>query len=117
MVVGKIGRAKLKGTASLFPANSQVVAIRIVRSKAVGPTHENKYVFETFDEAAQTFVSKHFAYCTPDIGAQLHRQRGFRVRMNDYPKYPQIVEVLAEIQLPKAERNRLRKSREEITSG
>jgi hypothetical protein len=37
--------------------------------------------------------------------------------MNDDPKYPQIVEVLAEIQLPKAERKRSRKSLEQITSG
>jgi ribonuclease HI len=44
LVVGKIGRARIKGTAILFPANNQVVAIRIVRSKAVGPTHENRYV-------------------------------------------------------------------------
>ncbi len=36
--------------------------------------------------------------------------------MNDDPKYPQIIEVLAEIQLPKAERKRPRKSRKQITS-
>lgn len=116
LVTGKIGRSKIKGNPTLFPANEQVIAIRVVRSKAVGPTHENRFVFETFDETAQTFISKHVAYCTPEIGCQLHRQRGFRVRMNDDPKYPQIIEVLAEIQLPKSDRKRQRQSREQITS-
>jgi hypothetical protein len=43
------------------------------------------FVFETFDENTSTYISKHFTYCTPAIGAELHRQRGFRVRMNDNP--------------------------------
>lgn len=116
MVVGKIGRAKIKGNPILFPANNQVIAIRIVRSKAVGPTHENRFVIETFDETTQSFVSKYIAYCTPEIGCQLHRQRGFRVQMNDNPKYPQILEVLAEIQLPKPNRKPRRKQYQKVTS-
>ena len=51
-------------------------------------------------------LSKHFAYCTPIIGAQLHRQRGFRVRMNENAAYPQILEVIEEVPLPKAERKK-----------
>jgi hypothetical protein len=59
-----------------------------------------------FAENKSTYVSKHFAYCTPVTGAQLHRQRGFRVRMNDNADYPQILEVIEEVPLPKTERKR-----------
>jgi ribonuclease HI len=106
LVVGKIGRAKIKGTATMFSAANQVLVIRIVGSKAVGPTRENRFVFELFDENTSTYVSKHFAYCTPETGAQLHRQRGFRVRMNDNTNYPRILEVIEEVPLPKAERKK-----------
>ena len=103
-VVGKIGRAKIQGPATMFAAAGQVLVIRIVASKAVGSTRENRLVFEVFDQTTSRYVSKHFAYCTPATGAQLHRQRGFRVRMNDNLGYPQILEVIEEVPLPKAER-------------
>jgi ribonuclease HI len=106
LVVGKIGRAKIKGTATMFPATNQVLIIRIIGSRTAGPARENRFVFEVFDENASTYISKHFAYCTPVTGAQLHRQRGFRVRMNDNIGYPQILEVIEEVPLPKTERKK-----------
>ena len=106
LVVGKIGRAKIKGTATMFPAANQVLVVRIVGSKTVGRMRENRFVFEVFDENTSTYISKHFAYCTPVTGAQLHRQRGFRVRMNDNNDYPQILDVIEEVPLPKAERKK-----------
>jgi hypothetical protein len=36
----------------------------------------------------------------------MHRQRGFRVRMNDKADYPQIVEVIEEVPLPKAQKRK-----------
>lgn len=110
LVIGKLGRAKLRGPSSLFPAACQIVVFHIVSSRTVGPTRENRFVVEVFDEGANSYVSKHLVYCTPEIGAQLHRRRGFRVRMNDNPQYPQIVEVLEEVPLPKAERKKISKS-------
>jgi len=106
LVVGKIGRAKIKGTATMFPAANQVLVVRIVGSKTVGRFRENRFVFEVFDENTSTYISKHFAYCTPEMGAQLHRQRGFRVRMNDNNDYPQILDVIEEVALPKEERKK-----------
>ena len=114
LIVGKIGRAKVKGTATIFPVANQVLVVRIVRSRTVGPTRENKFVVEVFDESTNTYTSKHFAYCTAEVGAQLHRQRGFRVRMNGNARYPQILEVIEEITLPGAgRRNRAPSSTEE----
>lgn len=106
LVIGKIGRAKIRGAATMFPAAKQALIVRIVGSKTVGPTRENRFVFEVFDDTTNTYISKHFAYCTPVTGAQLHRQRGFRVRMNDQPDYPQILEVIEEVPLPKSERKK-----------
>ena len=116
LVVGKIGRAKIKGTATMFAAGSQVLVVRIVGSKTVGRTRENRFVFEVLDENTSTYVSKHFAYCTPVTGAQLHRQRGFRVRMNDNTAYPQILEVIEEVPLPKAERKKKSSAEKEIAT-
>jgi ribonuclease HI len=106
LIVGKIGRAKIKGGATMFRAAGQVLVIRIVGSKIVGREKENRLVFEIFDEGTSAYVSKHFAYCTPEIGSQMHRQRGFRVRMNDKADYPQVVEVIEEVPLPKADRRK-----------
>lgn len=110
LVVGKIGRANIKGNSTMFPAANQVLVIRIVGLKVVGPTRENRIVFEVFDESTATYISKHFAYCTPETGALLHRQRGFRVRMNDKADYPQILEVEQEVPLPKTERRKRKSS-------
>ena len=106
LVVGKVGRANIKGSLTLFPAANQVVVVHIVGSRTVGPAHENRFVVEIFDESTHIYLSKHVAYCTPEIGAQLHRRRGFRVQMNDEPKYPQIIQVLEEVSLPKADRKK-----------
>jgi len=114
LVVGKIGRAKIKGAASMFPGRGQVLVIRIVGSKTVGRDGENRFVFEVFDESSSTYISKHFAYCTPATGAQLHRQRGFRVRMNDNRDYPQILYVLEEVPLPNSRGKAKRASAETV---
>jgi ribonuclease HI len=61
LVVGNIGRAKIKGTVAMFPVAGQVLVIRIVGSKTVGKTRENQFVFEVFDETTSAYISKHFA--------------------------------------------------------
>jgi ribonuclease HI len=101
LIVGKIGRAKTRGGApTIFPAKGEVLAIRIYGSRLVGKTDENRFKFELYDETTQQCGAKHFAYAQPAVGAELHRQRAFRVHMNDNPKYPQILSVLEEIPLP-----------------
>lgn len=68
LVVGKIGRAKIKGAATMFAAANQILVIRIVGSKTVGRSRENRFVFEIFHESTASYISKRFAYCTPEIG-------------------------------------------------
>jgi len=101
-VVGKIGRAKTKGTATMFPASGQTMTIRVYGSRVVGKAKENRIKFELYDEASNQYSAKHFAYAQPNVGGELHRQRAFRVEMNDNPKYPQVLRVLEEIPLPSA---------------
>jgi ribonuclease HI len=101
LIVGKIGRARTKGgSATMFQAGGQVLAIRVYASRVVGKTKENFIKFEIYDEATQLCGAKHFAYAQPAVGAELHRQRAFQVQMNDNPAYPQIMTVLGEIPLP-----------------
>jgi hypothetical protein len=87
----------------MYPAAGHVLVIRIVDSRTVGREGENGFVFEVFDEGASAYLSKHFAYCTPVVGSQMHRQRGFRMKMNDKP---QVMEVIEEVPLPKAQKRK-----------
>jgi hypothetical protein len=78
----------------MFRAAGHVLFIRIVGSRTVGRKGENRFVFEVFDEGAGGNLSKHFASCTPEVGSQMHRQRGFQVGMNDKADYPQVIKVI-----------------------
>jgi hypothetical protein len=101
LIVGKIGRAKTRGgTATMFPAKGDVIAIRIYGSRLAGKTEENRFKFEVYDEAAQQCGAKFFAYAQPSVGGELHRHHAYRVQMNNNPKYPQILAVVEEISLP-----------------
>ena len=115
LVVGKIGRAKIKGTLRCFLLRTRCLSFVSLARKRLDE-RENRFVFEVFDVETSAYISKHFAYCTPVMGAQLHRQRGFRVRMNDNTVYPQILEVIEEVPLPKAERKKKPSAAKEIAS-
>lgn len=95
---GKVGRQKIKlqGAASLFPAKGQMVVISPYRSVVVGKS-ENKIRFLLYSEDAQAYVDKHYAYASPEIGAQLHRGHTYRVRFGCEPKYPIIEELVEEV--------------------
>jgi ribonuclease HI len=101
-IAGKIGRPKTKsGASTMFPAVGQELVVRVYGSRLVGRTEENRITFEIYDEVTNQYGPKHFAYAQPEVGGQLHRQRTFRVQMNDNPKYPQVLRVLEERLLPK----------------
>ena len=40
------------------------------------------------------FFDKSAAYTANEIGNRLHRQNVYEVRMNDEPRFPQIVEII-----------------------
>jgi hypothetical protein len=60
---------------------------------------ENKIRFDTFD--VQGYSKSCYAFASPVVAAELHRQHGYRVQFNDNPEYPQILSVIEETELPK----------------
>ena len=93
---GTVSRSLVKGTATRFPASGQSAVIRPYR-KTVMRKGENKIRFNVLSEESGTFVESCYAYATPTVTAELHRQHGYRVRFNSVPGYPQILEIIEEV--------------------
>ena len=89
----------VKGAATRFPANGQAAAICIYR-KNVTAKGENKVRFDTMSDDLQTYLESCYAFATPDMAFDLHRHHGYRVRFNDDARYPQILEIVEEVELP-----------------
>jgi ribonuclease HI len=103
---GSVSRSMVKGgIAERFPASGQVVIIRPYVKKIMHKG-ENRISFNVFDEVTQGYANKFFAFCPPLLGAELHNGNGHRVRFNSDPKYPQLLERIEGIQLPKPQRKR-----------
>lgn len=63
---------------------------------------EEKLRFDVISENGETYVDCFYAFVTPALSGHLHRQHGYRVRFNDNANYPQILEYLDEVALPKS---------------
>lgn len=74
--------------------------IRPYRKNLLG-RGEEKVHFDIVSEDGQTYVESCYAFATNALAAELHRQHGYKVRFNDDPKYPQILEIVEEVPLPK----------------
>jgi hypothetical protein len=61
---------------------------------------ENRISFDIFVETTHTYEAKFYAFATPAMALELHRWHGYRVRFNDDPNYPQILERIEEVLLP-----------------
>jgi len=103
---GSVSRSMVKGgAAERFPATGQVLVIRPYVKKSMF-RGENRISFNTFDEQSRTYVGKHYAFATPLLSAELHKGNGHRVRFNAEPKYPQIIERIEGIELPRPQRKK-----------
>jgi ribonuclease HI len=96
---GAVARSLVKGAAARFPANGQTVIIRPYRKTLLGKTEE-KVRFDVFSEESGTYTESCYAFTSSALSAELHRQHGYRVRFNDLPKYPQIIELVEEVTIP-----------------
>lgn len=96
---GTVSRSMVKGAAKRFPASGQVALIRPYRKKIMR-TGEEKLRFDTLSKDGQNYVASFYAFATTEKAAELRRQHGYRVRFNDDPNYPQILECIEEIPLP-----------------
>ena len=99
---GAISRSMVKdSTAGRFAATGQTAVIRPYRKDVMRRAGgENKVRFNVFSEATQTFLGSSYAYATPAMAAELHRQNGYRVQFNDNLQYPQILEILEAVPVP-----------------
>jgi hypothetical protein len=62
--------------------------------------------FNIFDEITQSYSGKFFAYAEPSLSLELHRGNGHRVRFNSDLNFPQILERIEGVLLPKPIRKR-----------
>jgi hypothetical protein len=90
----------VEGTATRCPAKGQSTVIRPYRKNLLGDSEE-KVRFDIFSEETQTYVESCYAFASTALAAELHRQHGYRVRFNDNPQYPKILEIFEEVPLPK----------------
>ena len=90
----------VEGAATRFLAKGQSEVIRPYRKNLLAQGEE-KIRFDVFCEDTQTYVESRYAFARTDLAAELHRQHGYRVRFNDNQQYPQILEIVEEVTLPK----------------
>jgi hypothetical protein len=98
---GVIAHSKVKGSAHLFRANGQIEIIRPYRKNVmVRAAGENKVRFDLYSEETRSYLASYYAYATPELAGELHRQNHYRVRFNANLSYPQIEEIIEKITLP-----------------
>lgn len=101
---GVISRSKVKGGAHRFRANGQTAIIRPYRKNVmVRAAGENKVRFDLYTEETRSYIASCYAYASPVLASELHRQNHYRVRFNVNPSYPQIEEIIEEVRLPTEE--------------
>lgn len=92
---GRVSRKKTLGkiAATLFPANNQIVIIRIYRiqNRGIGRKKEHKIYFDLFSEKDNSYISHHVAYIShmEDIS----RQHCYEACFNNNDNYPIIESI------------------------
>jgi ribonuclease HI len=103
---GSVSRSMVKGgSAERFPAAGQILVVRPY-AKKVMHKRDNRISFNTFDEATQTYANKYYAFADATLSVELHKGNGHRVRFNSDPKFPQFLERIESVQLPKPVRKK-----------
>ncbi|MBI1748107.1 MAG: hypothetical protein HYR55_16210 [Acidobacteria bacterium] len=99
---GGVSRSMVKSAAAAqpFPTSGQVIVIRPYVKKIMFKG-EHRISFNIFDEISQTYTNKFFAFAQPVLATELHMGSGHRVQFNSDPSYPQIVERIEAVELPK----------------
>jgi len=88
-------------THTRFPPRGQSAVIRPYRKNLLGDGEE-KIRFDVFLEETQTYLESCYAFASTNLAAELHRQHGYRVRFNDNSQYPQVLQIVEEVPLPKS---------------
>lgn len=103
---GSVSRSMVKGgSAERFPAAGQILVVRPY-AKKVMHKRDNRISFNVFDETTLTYANKYFAFADPVLSVELHKGNGHRVRFNADPHFPQFVERIEGVELPKPARKK-----------
>lgn len=108
---GSYTRSMVPGGAAAerFEAAGQIAVIRPYKKKPYRD-REEKISFHLFDESTKEYTGKFFAFAAPSLSVELHKGNGHRVRFNSDPSFPQILERIEGVELPKS----IRKKRSKI---
>jgi ribonuclease HI len=108
---GSYTRSMVPGGAAATPfhASGQTLVIRPYKKKPY-PKREEKVSFHIFDETTQLYSGKFYAFAEPNLSVDLHKGNGHKVLFNANPKFPQILEKIGDVQLPKPTRKRKTKA-------
>jgi ribonuclease HI len=93
---GKISPSKVAGAAEIFAAQGQTLPIYIYR-KNPRRRGVNEIRFHLVIESEQRYDGSFYAYASDALETELHRQHSYRVRFNDSPRNPEIIEILSEL--------------------
>jgi ribonuclease HI len=97
---GKISRTRSReGAASLYPAKGQEEIIKVYRKGSIFRTAGMlaKIFFERCSPEDHVCISKHYAYISPSLEVQVHRNHFYKVIFNSNIDFPVIVSVQMEI--------------------
>lgn len=98
---GWVTRSMVKGSATRFQAAGQSAMVRPYRKKRM-KNGEWKIRFDVISEDGQSYVQSCYAYAVSELAlGELHSQNGYRVRFDDNPKHPQILQMIEKVETPK----------------
>lgn len=88
----------MEGAASRYPANGQLDTIRPYRKTVMKRAgRENKVRFDVYSLSLLSYTKSCYAYASPSMAAELHRQHLYVVRFNSDPGYPRIEEIVEQL--------------------
>jgi len=104
---GSYSRSMVPGGAAAqrFQASGQALAIRPYK-KNPRKKREEKVSFHIYDEVAQSYFGKFYAYAERALSLELHRGNGYRVLFNSDPQFPRILQLIEGVPLPKPMRKK-----------
>ena len=103
---GAVGRSMVRGGVAVqYPASGQTAVIQPYAKKPV-LKGEERISFHIFDEVTQTYAHKFYAFASAFISADVRRNHAYRVQFNAEPRYPQILDCIEEIPVPRRTRKR-----------
>jgi ribonuclease HI len=104
---GGVSRSMVKDHSSpqRFPSEGQIIVLRPYVKKIMHDG-EHRISFNVFDEGKQNYDGKFFAFAEKGLAAELHMGNGHRVRFNSDRNYPQIIERIEAVSLPRQPRRK-----------